>query len=692
MKLPWNREKQLPQIIILCDFCKDMAFEYEPEDNPESTILFSKWIKHQPSLEALQQSVSAGCHLCTQMLFAFSPSDLSAIKPYHEVQVGISHDRDNPKFNISLRIWCNSVHNLQLIAAGSLQATMRPRIVPQSIETFNDDGPEDIHTGSTRNLKTALSWLSECVRTHQTCEVALSGSPRLPNRVILVGDERVPPRLIASGKQHGKYAILSHCWGHGVHRPTTMGNLSEREQNMPLGIMSRTFQEAVIVTRALGLRYLWIDALCIIQDSPLDWEKESSMMGQYYKSAHIMLAAADASDGSEGLFRERNPLIFRDCPLNIQLPGTSNKVEVVSRQDAAHWSLFGTGLLGLTSLDRRAWCLQESVLARRILTFHEHQVSFTCMQNFHSESSDNAGLVLLDRNASCRKALSQMARSVELAYILSADDVRRAYDVWLELVEKYSHRTLTHDSDILPAISGLSDQISKATGSEYLAGLWKYDLARGMLWRPLHVTLRDVSSGNQGRTKYCFRVGTYRAPSWSWASVDATYISYKAAIAHESSDDRSLKPCFELLKSSIQVKGQNPLGEITGGELILKGYIKEAVLDDTRTPDNNLFDTNTELAVGTFFPDETGSTDRTVWCMPVLWQPRRLKQGTVPKSEDGSDSDSDSDLDDEMQAVDCLALIQSPSGKEHEYTRVGFVTVSDGLWFRGCEKVSLTLI
>ncbi|PVH82410.1 hypothetical protein DL98DRAFT_137316 [Cadophora sp. DSE1049] len=420
------------------------------------------------------------------------------------------------------------------------------------------------------------------------------------------------------------------------------------------------------------------------------------MMGQYYKSAHIMLAAADASDGSEGLFRERNPLAFRECTLRIQLPGTSQKVEVVSRQERTHWSLSGTGLLGLTTLDRRAWCLQESILSRRILTFHEYQVSFTCMQSFHSESNENAGLLLLDRNSSCRKALSQMTKSVELAYILSAEDVQRFHDVWLELVEKYSHRALTHDSDILPAISGLSDQISRATGSKYLAGLWKDDLARSLLWRPLHLTLKGVSSGNHNRTKSCFRVEKYRAPSWSWASVDATYISYKAVVSHQSSDDPTVKPCFELLKSSIQVKGQNPLGEVTGGELILKGYIKEAMMFDAETLDKNLFDLNTELAVGTFFPDETGWTNRAVWCMPVLWQPRTLKQGRAFKSRDSSDSDSDSDSDsglgDEMQAVDCLALTQSPSGKEHEYTRVGFVTVSDGLWFRGCENVSLTLI
>ncbi|PVH82409.1 hypothetical protein DL98DRAFT_619661 [Cadophora sp. DSE1049] len=242
MRLPWIRGKRLPQT-TLCDFCQDMAFEYEADNNPESTILFSKWVNHQPSLEALRQSVSAGCHLCTQILFAFPPSTIAATSPSQAIRIGISHDRDNPKICVSLRIWCNVVHKLNISYPGSQQASSRPRDVLHTIGTFNDDDPENTHTGSARNLEAASRWLGDCVRNHQICEVASSSGPRLPNRVVVVGNESVPPRLIVSGGQYGQYAILSHCWGDSVQRPTTMRNLSERERNMPFGIMPRTFQK-----------------------------------------------------------------------------------------------------------------------------------------------------------------------------------------------------------------------------------------------------------------------------------------------------------------------------------------------------------------------------------------------------------------------------------------------------------------
>ncbi|KAE8447546.1 hypothetical protein EG329_010676 [Mollisiaceae sp. DMI_Dod_QoI] len=504
---------------------------------------------------------------------------------------------------------------------------------------------------------------------------------RLPTRVIRVGTSTTSPSIVTGGGSYSRYAILSHCWGDGVPYPTTMENYDSRCKNIPFETLPKTFQEAITVTRALELEYLWIDDSCIIQYSSIDWQRESAVMGEYYKSADLTIAAADSTDGSKGLFRKRNPLGFQDCHLEVGLPVGNQKASAFSRQVEDHWSLMGSGPLRLTTLNRRAWCLQEAVLSRRILQFHELQMSWTCLEAFKSESTPSCLLVLVDVYYLSREILSSITTS-----ICGVSESKKAscYNIWLDLIQEYSHRALTHDSDLLPAISGLADHIYKATSSEYLAGLWKEDFIRGLLWRPLHLTLNKASKASDERQP-CFRPATYRAPSWSWASVDATRISYKAGLSHDFSKAIINASCFKLRNAEVKVTGANPFGEVVSGELAVCGYLKEAAFSAALPDEENLRDANAGNIIGTFHADETNWAQSAIWCLPVLWHPKSTMNGREP----GDQNDSYTD-DEEDQAVDCLALI--PTGNSNEYVRVGLVVISDALWLRDCVKKDITII
>ena len=112
-----------------------------------------------------------------------------------------------------------------------------------------------------------------------------------------------------------KYFTLSHCWGGLDIASLEKSTLDEYRNNIPLSILSKTFQDALQVTAWLGYRYIWIDSLCIQQDSVIDWEHEAANMGAIYRHSTLTIAASGAKDGDGGLFFERSAFKFMNCPL-----------------------------------------------------------------------------------------------------------------------------------------------------------------------------------------------------------------------------------------------------------------------------------------------------------------------------------------------------------------------------------------
>ena len=146
-------------------------------------------------------------------------------------------------------------------------------------------------------------WLWECRshhEEHKNCPVGVDSV--LPKRVLDLG-ERKTDRIklhLSEPLQHGRYVALSYCWGGPQQLLTTTDTMNSHLEGISFKLFPKTIKDAIIVARKLGIRYLWVDALCIIQDDDLDKQKEIDSMGELYKNSTVTISAAKAKRVTDG--------------------------------------------------------------------------------------------------------------------------------------------------------------------------------------------------------------------------------------------------------------------------------------------------------------------------------------------------------------------------------------------------------
>jgi hypothetical protein len=219
-------------------------------------------------------------------------------------------------------------------------------------------------------------WMKECLANHDRCQ--REEARRLPTRVIEVGQSGavLKPRLHISEGCMGSFVALSHCWGGSLVTHTRSSNIEEHCRGLAFETLPRTFQDAITITKALGVRYLWIDALCIIQDSMEDWNVEASRMDSIYSDALVVLVAAVGGDSHAGMLKQAAPDEMLQVPaLNLKKTFGSpvdEKVHIgIPRNEPRG---FGPALTSLESgIQRgwrtRGWTFQEEALAQRLVYF-----------------------------------------------------------------------------------------------------------------------------------------------------------------------------------------------------------------------------------------------------------------------------------------------------------------------------------
>jgi hypothetical protein len=289
-----------------------------------------------------------------------------------------------------------------------------------------------------------------------------------------------------------RYAALSYCWGMEPFLVTTSSNIKSMQQSISLSQLPRTIQDAIRVTRSMGLRYLWVDSLCILQGTDTaaqqDWLSESWKMGQIYQSAYFTISAESAPAATAGILNER------------PAPSVDFYAMPKSEADSEVIYLGQQQILDSTitePLHCRGWTLQESMLSKRLLRFRTRELSWRCS---HGEETEIRCETQANPLSSKSGNVEQMAEPTKQA--------RKIYDSWEEIVEDYSGRALSKNADKLPAIAGLARVAQIATGDTYVAGVWHQNASRGLLW--LH---------NRNKQEYARRE-YFQAPTWSWASVE----------------------------------------------------------------------------------------------------------------------------------------------------------------------------
>ncbi len=175
-----------------------------------------------------------------------------------------------------------------------------------------------------------------------------------------------------------EYLTLSHSWGSGVPMKLLKDNFEELRSRIPLEGVSQTFRDAILVTRKFGIRYLWIDSLCILQDCADDWRRESSLMRDIYKGCICNIAATAASNGASGLFVTRDS--FAISPFTIDIARKNHEQRYICFPSAVRYDSFIKA-----PLNRRGWVYQKRLLSPRTIHFST-QLFWECKELEASET------------------------------------------------------------------------------------------------------------------------------------------------------------------------------------------------------------------------------------------------------------------------------------------------------------------
>ncbi|KAL8672793.1 MAG: hypothetical protein Q9168_002757 [Polycauliona sp. 1 TL-2023] len=349
----------------------------------------------------------------------------------------------------------------------------------------SDDGSDEDHqngrrvvmsagsTGSQFSQKLVAQWLARCLSNedgeHTECNRA--GNHWLPTRLIDVNYSTDNPmlRLVSPAKtpdifdSDKRFITLSHCWGEWGPKELPVLKLSNECDRFDVGIglaeLPPTFQDAIEVVHWLGVRWLWIDSLCIIQDSTEDWQREALLMHDVYKQGFLNIAATTALDARGGLFKPRSPKAFQ--PLELYMPGIDQALFLtVDERDMFEW-------MESEPLSGRAWVFQERHPARRILHFTNTEIFWECCAKAPYFASETFA-----RGAPLRSIFNSKPKlQIESVLQQSSSPAEEVYDLWEDVCQMYSEKHLSYQGDKIIALQGLANEFIELLPSDkYLAG------------------------------------------------------------------------------------------------------------------------------------------------------------------------------------------------------------------------------
>lgn len=396
-------------------------------------------------------------------------------------------------------------------------------------------------------------WLCQCLESHEDC--CTVSSSMLPSRVIDVGPADgsqcpylyVPSDSGSYDKVSGvsqRYIALSYCWGSHLWagtdpQITTASSLESRKRGICMTDLPRTIRDAIVITRRLGVRYLWVDALCILQGSDAlakaDWERESSRMADVYGDAFLTIAAASARSVHEGIFQDRKPQEGQVVMTFSAEKHNSSDGSVYVQHDAMFCDCIDEPLY------HRGWTLQERILSPRVIIFTRDQLVWNCQTRNRTET----GIEMNTRGQQRLRGSDVLVDGGALQF-------------WHSVVRDYSSRHLTNATDKLPALSGLAAALHQQTGDTYLAGLWENSILDDLLWA------NEAIYSSRGNRITPSRQPNYTAPSWSWASVHGIIDFHRS----------SKEPEFyfaKCLSYNTTLSGVDHFGAVYNGWIKLRG-------------------------------------------------------------------------------------------------------------------------
>ncbi|KAM5349512.1 hypothetical protein ACJ41O_006017 [Fusarium nematophilum] len=375
---------------------------------------------------------------------------------------------------------------------------------------YRDLQSDSVFSAAKRLIDACVS-IDDPSKGHKQCRY--STDTVLPTRVLHVGDSESPDSIVRlqinETETRGAYLALSYCWGDQNQEALFQlheNNLKDLKSGVELSRLSQSIQDAIIATRKLGFKYLWVDALCIIQDDYADKDQELSRMSTIYKNATLTLAAGTAASASEGFLQN----VGSDN--DPYLPSYKLTIPMEDRQQRGTIYLSAEPYEPEHPLDTRGWTLQEFMLSSRMLIFSNYELLWQCKEvEIQSVTGIEGGLEYQQP----LESLPWTAFDDEAEPYFGILDQDKLY-LWKTIVLQYTDRKLTKPDDRLRAVQGIKTELEKLWCDTNIYGHWKKWFVQQLVWYKPEM--------DKVETRHL-----KRAPSWSWASVDGV-IRYEGTL------------------------------------------------------------------------------------------------------------------------------------------------------------------
>jgi hypothetical protein len=442
--------------------------------------------------------------------------------------------------------------------------------------SFIDARPRDSNLRSRRALHKVRKWLRAC--DLHGCKP--SGVPS-PSRLLDVRPDGAfsTIRLVLQPPSPSDYVALSYCWGGPQLLALKSMNLEAYSQSIRVSELPLTIRDAIAVTQALGIPYLWIDSMCILQDSAKDKATEIGQMAQIYRGAYLTLSASSASAVTEG-FLDCRDHDFGAIPelryshnaefgflegirgqqrKSINIAAHLDIVCVDGRRGSINIRRIISAPLALEPVTQRAWTYQERVLSPRTLSFGKALT--WCCQRDQKIDTATGELFPLELGEALRITALKNPKPSSGRLRSAVEDGTDLVSIWHDAVRDFSMRKLSYEGDKLPAIAGLAEVVSEARGDDrYWAGLWKSSLPKDLNWS-------RVPGGRILDNP--IRSSIWRAPTWSWASIDCE-TSFSGSSDMMYGDEVLI---HDIIFESQLADQSAPFGALTSAKLTMSGRL-----------------------------------------------------------------------------------------------------------------------